>query len=314
MTNPLLGRHILDSISLEKSDLDYLIRYTHKLEEAYLKTKHLDLLKNKILASLFFEASTRTRLSFETAMTRLGGQIITVEQAMMSSVSKGESLEDTAETISRFADIIAVRHPQAGSAKTFAKHSVVPIMNCGDGSNEHPTQALLDLFTIDKEKQLNTCQSPLKIGFIGDLKHGRTVHSLATLLRLYNAQMVFISRSNLKVPESVKTTLKESKYRFDEVEDLYDVIGDLDILYVTRIQRERFECEKTYNEAIGNYLINQNVLNKSKADLRILHPLPRVNEIDPAIDKDPRVCFFKQVENGVLVRMALLSLVLGETL
>jgi aspartate carbamoyltransferase catalytic subunit len=312
--NPLLGQHILNSVSFTKDTLDFLNSYTRDIEKAYLKEEGLDLLKNRILASLFFEASTRTRLSFETAMIRLGGQIITVEQAMMSSVSKGESLEDTAETVSRFADVIALRHPKAHSADVFSKHSAVPILNCGDGSNEHPTQALLDLFTIDKEKNLNNRKVQLKVGFIGDLKYGRTVHSLANVLKHYDAQMVFISKPNLKVPDSVKSGLKDCKYRFDEVENLFDVIGDLDVLYVTRIQRERFENEEAYNLARMDYLIDQSVLDKSKADLSILHPLPRVDEIDPKIDDDPRICFFKQVENGVFLRMALLSLVLGKTL
>ncbi|RAP38248.1 aspartate carbamoyltransferase [Candidatus Marinamargulisbacteria bacterium SCGC AAA071-K20] len=314
MDNPFLGQDIINSVSFSKDVLDFLNTYTQKIEKAYQKEQGLDLLKNRILASLFFEPSTRTRLSFETAMIRMGGQIITVEQPMMSSISKGESLEDTAETVSRFADIIALRHPMAHSSELFAKHSAAPVMNCGDGSNEHPTQALLDLYTINKEKNLNSRDTPLKVGFIGDLKYGRTVHSLSKVLRHYNSQMVFISKPNLKVPESVKSCLKDCKYRFDEVENLFDVIGDLDVLYVTRIQKERFENEDAYNLARNDYLIDQSVLDKSKSDLSILHPLPRVDEIDPRIDEDPRVCFFKQVENGVFLRMALLSLVLGKTL
>ena len=307
MDNPLLGQDILNSISFSKDTLDFLNSYTQDIEKAYQQEQGLDLLKNRILASLFFEPSTRTRLSFESAMIRMGGQIITVEHPMMSSSSKGESLEDTAETVSCFADVIALRHPQAHSAKLFSDHSSVPVLNCGDGSNEHPTQALLDLYTIDKEKNLNDRSTPLKVGFIGDLKYGRTVHSLSRILRHYNSQMVFISKSNLRVPDSVKSCL-------NEIDDLFSVIGDLDVLYVTRVQKERFKNEKDYYLACHNYLIDQNVLDKSQSHLSILHPLPRVNEIDPKIDNDPRVCFFKQVKNGVFLRMALLSLVLGKTL
>jgi aspartate carbamoyltransferase catalytic subunit len=266
--------------------------------------------RKKILATLFYEPSTRTRLSFESAMIKLGGEVISTENASsFSSVAKGESLIDTIRTISFYADIIVLRHYQEGSSKIAAKVSKVPIINAGDGTGQHPTQALLDLYTIKKE--LGRIDN-LKVGLVGDLLYGRTVHSLVYLLSQQKGiKFYFISPEKIKMPRNIINYLKEKKkISFEETTDLKKVAPKVDILYVTRIQKERFRNIEDYNRLRGSYLIDKNILSLMKKEAKILHPLPRVDEISVEVDKDPRAIYFKQVNNGLYLRMALLKMIL----
>ncbi len=306
----LQNHHITSSQSFTKHDLEYILSITSKMESGIHSKTNSKLLDGYILATLFFEPSTRTRLSFEAAMMRLGGNVITVEQAMACSSAKGESLEDTGHVVSQYADVIVTRHPESGSADRIASKSIVPVINAGDGPNEHPTQALLDLYTIFSEKKK---LDNLKIGFLGDLKFGRTVHSLVHLLRFYSINFTFISHPTIAIPQHISNILKEYGCQVTETEDLESAIKDLDVLYVTRIQKERFSKDDNYDDLKDKYQLTQSLLNTSKADLTVLHPLPRVNEISPAIDDDPKARYFKQAENGVYMRMALLAAVLGKS-
>lgn len=268
-------------------------------------------LRGKILASLFYEPSTRTRFSFEAAMQRLGGNVIATEAAsQFSSVTKGETLEDTIKTINSYADVIVLRHPTEGSSQRAADVSSVPIINAGDGPGEHPTQALLDLYTIWKEKGgINN----LSIAFVGDLLYGRTVHSLLNVLPVYdNVKFSFVSPPPLRLPDKYKEQLTEKGISFQELTDLQEVLPEADVLYVTRIQKERFPNEEEYEKVKDSYIIDPGVLEKMKPHATIMHPLPRVNEISPAVDTDKRAAYFRQVKNGLYVRMALLELLLKD--
>ncbi|MEK9656751.1 MAG: aspartate carbamoyltransferase [bacterium] len=263
-------------------------------------------LKGKILASLFFEPSTRTRFSFESAMYRLGGHVISLEQGSSSSIKKGESLSDMGKIISAYADIAVVRHHQPGSVTQFAKESTIPIINAGDGNNEHPTQSLVDIFTIYKEKErINN----LTIGIMGDLKHSRTVHSLITLLQRYSNTFHFISHEDLRLPESIKTTLKAHNCSFHEHQSPENILHTLDILYVTRIQKERFSESEQHSNHKHTYILKKEDF-KDAENTTIMHPLPRVNEIEPSVDTLSNAKYFKQAEYGLYVRMALLELML----
>ena len=267
--------------------------------------------RGKKLATLFFEPSTRTRLSFEAAMYELGGNVLSVTGAGTSSAAKGESVADTAKTVSCYADIIAMRHPKEGAALVAANNASVPVINAGDGGHCHPTQTLADLLTIRREKGR---MGNLTVGVCGDLKFGRTVHSLiAAMSRYENLRFVLISPEELKVPSYVKNEcLKQKNIPYTQTTDLESVIGDLDILYMTRVQRERFFNEEDYLRLKDSYILTPEKLKKGRPDLCVMHPLPRVNEISVAVDDDPRACYFKQVLNGKYMRMALILMLLKE--
>ena len=271
---------------------------------------YADACRRKKLATLFFEPSTRTRLSFEAAMYELGGNVLSVTGAGTSSAAKGESVADTAKTVSCYADIIAMRHPKEGAALVAAKAASVPVINAGDGGHCHPTQTLADLLTIRREKGR---MGDMTIGLCGDLKFGRTVHSLINAMSRYEGlNFVLISPEELKVPSYVKNdALKKKGIPYTQTTDLMQVIGDLDILYMTRVQRERFFNEEDYLRLRDSYILTPEKLKKARADLSVMHPLPRVNEISVAVDDDPRACYFKQVLNGKYMRMALILMLLG---
>ena len=255
------------------------------------------------MASLFFEPSTRTRLSFETAMIRLGGSVIGISESKTASIAKGESLTDTIRTVENYCDVIVIRHPLEGSARLAAEVAEVPVINAGDGSNQHPTQTLLDLYTIKREKgKIDGCN----VGFLGDLKHARTIHSLIYALNFYNVKFYFISPELLRLPEGIKSEIKNE---YEEYEKLEEVINELDVLYVTRIQKERFIDEEEYEKVAGSYRIDTKILGKAKEDLIIMHPLPRVDEISYDVDSTKHAVYFKQVYYGIPVRMAILYLV-----
>ena len=295
-------RNLIDITDLSTCEIDNLIEVAEDIKSN--KEKYLDKCKGKQLATLFFEPSTRTRLSFESAMLSLGGSVLGFSSASSSSTSKGESIADTIRTVGSYVDIISMRHPQEGAATIAANVSKVPIINAGDGSNRHPTQNLTDLMTIksEKGKLSNFC-----IGMCGDLKYGRTVHSLvAALSRYENIKYMFISPKELKMPEEVLSILKEKNIEYQEVESLEENISKLDILYMTRVQQERFEDKLEYERLKDVYILNKEKLKNAKSDLTILHPLPRVNEISEDVDMDKRACYFKQVENGKYIRMALI--------
>ncbi|MFA4646455.1 aspartate carbamoyltransferase [Pyrococcus kukulkanii] len=302
------GRDVISIRDFSKEDIEFVLSTAERLEKELKEKGHLEYAKGKILATLFFEPSTRTRLSFESAMHRLGGSVIGFAEASTSSVKKGESLRDTIKTVEQYSDVIVIRHPKEGAARLAAEVAEIPVINAGDGSNQHPTQTLLDLYTIKKEFGKI---DGLKIGLLGDLKYGRTVHSLAEALAFYDVELYLISPEMLRMPKHIVEELKEKGVKVYETLDLEAVIGELDVLYVTRIQRERFPDEQEYLKVKGSYQVNCKVLEKAKEDLRIMHPLPRVDEIHPEVDKTKHAIYFRQVFNGVPVRMALLGLVLG---
>ena len=274
------------------------------------RTRYQDVCRHKILATLFFEPSTRTRLSFESAMLSLGGNVLGFSSASNTSASKGESVSDTISVVSSYCDIIAMRHPKEGAPLVATRRSKVPLINAGDGGHNHPTQTLTDLLTIYREKgRLDN----LTIGFCGDLKFGRTIHSLTKAMSRYkNIKFVFIAPPELKIPEYLKHDLLDAKnLDYKEVETIEEVIEDLDILYMTRVQKERFFNEQDYIRLKDTYILDLKKLEKSKSDLIVMHPLPRVNEITTEVDDDPRAKYFDQVQNGRFMRMALILKMLG---
>ena len=295
-------RSLIDILELSTSELEELIAVAEDIIANPQKYAHK--CDGKKLATLFFEPSTRTRLSFEAAMYELGGNVLGFSEANSSSASKGESVADTAKTVSCYADIIAMRHPKEGAPLVASMNATIPVINAGDGGHNHPTQTLADLLTIHREKgRLDN----LTVGLCGDLKFGRTVHSLiAALTRYTGIKFVLISPNELKLPEYVKESLNNSGIEFSETTDLEAAMPELDILYMTRVQRERFFNEEEYLRLKDSYILTPEKLTNAKADLSILHPLPRVNEISVAIDNDPRACYFKQVLNGKFMRMALI--------
>jgi len=305
----LKGKDILHGNQFTKKDIDSIIQNAAQFEKELKKKDSLSLLKGKVLATLFFEPSTRTRLSFETAMQRLGGSVISMASAESSSAAKGETVADTARTVSQYADAIVIRHPRIGSAKEAADAADVPVINAGDGAGQHPTQALLDVYTIYKE--LGSLKK-LSVSMVGDLKNGRTVHALVELLALFGAKLYFVSPSLLKMPEEITLRLKEKGIEIIETEDLLEAAFGSDLLYVTRIQKERFTDPAEYERVKGSYVVDQKFLDSVKKKLTIMHPLPRVDEINPEIDTYPGAAYFRQVRNGVFVRMALLAMVLGK--
>ena len=295
-------RSLIDILELSTTELEELIATAEDIIEN--PAKYAQKCAGKKLATLFFEPSTRTRLSFEAAMYELGGNVLGFSEAQSSSAAKGESISDTAKTVSCYADIIAMRHPKEGAPLVAAMNASVPVINAGDGGHNHPTQTLADLLTIHREKGR---LSDLTVGLCGDLKFGRTVHSLIAALKRYNnIKFVFISPNELKIPDYVKESLAKEGIAFSETTDLEAVMPELDILYMTRVQRERFFNEEDYLRLKDSYILTPEKLTFAKKDLSILHPLPRVNEISVAIDNDPRACYFKQVLNGKFMRMALI--------
>ncbi|MCD6456877.1 MAG: aspartate carbamoyltransferase [Methanophagales archaeon] len=306
-------RHLISTREFSKEEIDYILSRAEELE-VYArgngkegKGRKSDLLKGKILANLFYEPSTRTRFSFETAMKRLGGEVINLSSIEASSVAKGENLADTIRTVSGYCDVIALRHPREGASRMAASFSSVPIINAGDGAGQHPTQTLLDLYTIKREGLIDD----LRIALIGDLKYGRTVHSLAYALSLYHAKLFFVSPEALKMPEEIKLDLKEAGAEIFESTEIKDVIKEVNVLYVTRIQKERFPDPAEYSKVAGTYRINTDLI-KENEDVVIMHPLPKVDEIDAAVDGTKNARYFLQTFYGVPVRMAVLSILLGE--
>ena len=289
-----------------RDEIDIILTKAKEFEPA-ARGKKSTLLSGKLLATLFYEPSTRTRLSFETAMKRLGGEVIDLGALEASSVAKGETLADTVRVIGNYADAIVLRHPREGSARMAAEYSNVPIINAGDGAGHHPTQTLLDLYTIMRESSL----SNLKIALVGDLKYGRTVHSLAYALSLYHADMTLVSPAQLTMPEVIKKDLKKQGASISETANIEDVVGDIDVLYVTRIQKERFPDPAEYQKMAGSYRVTGELLKKARDNLIIMHPLPRVDEIDPAVDGTKYARYFQQSFYGVPVRMALLAMAMG---
>lgn len=299
-------KHLTSAAQITRADADVLLSLSAKMEKVVEQGGN-DLLKGKILAALFYEPSTRTRLSFETAMLRLGGQVITADGFQFSSLYKGESIEDTMMMVGGYADIIAMRHPEAGSADKAITTSPVPFINAGDGPNQHPTQALLDLYTIQKE-----CGKVegVHVAMVGDLKNGRTVHSLTTLLTLFpGVTFTFVAPDQLKMPEKVTADLTKKGFDFAESSDMQDAV-DADVLYMTRVQKERFENQEEYDVLKDAFILNASHL-KGKNTV-VMHPLPRVNEIVTDVDALPNAAYFRQAENGVPVRMALLAELLGK--
>ncbi len=295
-------RSLIDILDLNTDEISQLIDKANDIIAN--PAKYSEKCKGKKLATLFFEPSTRTRLSFEAAMYELGGNVLGFSAAQNSSAAKGESVADTAKTTSCYADIIAMRHPKEGAPLVAAMNATVPVINAGDGGHNHPTQTLTDLLTIFREKgRLDN----LTVGFCGDLKFGRTVHSLISALSRYkNIKFVLVSPEELKLPGYVKDVLTANNLDFVQTTDLDSVMPELDILYMTRVQRERFFNEEDYLRLKDSYILYPERLNNAKSDLSIMHPLPRVNEISVAIDEDPRACYFKQVLNGKFIRMALI--------
>lgn len=304
------GRDILSVKQFQRADLDYIFGVAREMEEMVRRVGSFDLLKGKILANLFYEPSTRTSSSFTAAMERLGGSVISINEVRYSSVSKGESLPDTVRTLEAYADVMVLRHPEVGSAELAARYARKPIINAGDGIGEHPTQALLDLFTILEE--LNRIDG-LTITMVGDLKYGRTVHSLARLLTLYDVRLNYVSPEILRMPEHIMDEVRaNSNITQSEYSTLAPVLAESDVLYVTRVQKERFEDESAYASVKDSFVISAETMQQAKEEMIVMHPLPRVGEITMEVDDDPRAAYFRQMEYGLFVRMALLAMVLGK--
>ncbi|MGA7669235.1 MAG: aspartate carbamoyltransferase [Nitrolancea sp.] len=303
-------RNVLEVRQFDRAQLDLLFTRADEMR-IIADAGGSNRLSGKILATLFFEPSTRTRLSFESAMTRLGGSVLTAENAIeTSSWAKGETIEDTARIVESYADAIVMRHPLAGFPTRASEVIDIPVINAGDGAREHPTQALLDLYTIGHE--LGHIDN-LRIAMVGDLKYGRAPRSLALLLtQATGIDLVFISPPNVRMGEDVTSELSEKGIGFEEETDLLSVLPDVDVVYQTRIQHERFDSEADYEEARGKYVIDSSAMDVLNPKAIVMHPLPRVDEIDPAVDSDPRAAYFRQARNGVYVRMAILDWLLSE--
>ena len=306
---PWYGKSIISVKQFDQADLKYIFEVAHEMREMVGRVGTFDLLKGKILTNLFYEPSTRTASSFTAAMERLGGSVIPINEVKYSSVAKGESLPDTIRSLECYSDVIVLRHPEIGASKLAAQYARKPIINAGDGIGEHPTQALLDLFTIIEEKGK---VDGFTVTMLGDLKNGRTVHSLSRLLSLYDVKLKFVSPEILKLPKEIITELEDKGIPYQELTLLEKVIPETDVLYVTRVQKERFEDPDEYEKVKGTYIISQQTLAKAKSDMVLMHPLPRVGEISMDLDDDPRAAYFRQMEYGMYVRMALLAMVLGK--
>lgn len=306
---PFYGKDILSVKQFSRSDLDYIFGVAHEMREMVQRVGTFDLLKGKILANLFYEPSTRTSSSFTSAMERLGGSVIPINEVRYSSVAKGESLPDTVRTLECYADVIVLRHPEVGASAEAARYARKPIINAGDGIGEHPTQALLDLFTIVEE--LGQVDG-LTVTMLGDLKYGRTVHSLARLLSLYQVRLNYVSPEILRMPPEIVEELRQAGVPQAEYYALDPVLPETDVLYVTRVQKERFENLDEYESVKGAFIITAETMKQAKECMIVMHPLPRVGEIAMEVDEDPRAAYFRQMEYGLYVRMALLALVLGK--
>jgi aspartate carbamoyltransferase len=309
MHNGFYGQDILSVSQFDKAKLAYIFRVAHEMRVLVERFGSADLLHGKILTNLFYEPSTRTSSSFLAAMLRLGGQVIPINNVQYSSVTKGESLPDTIRTLESYSDVIVLRHPEVGAAATAARYAAKPVINAGDGVGEHPTQALLDLFSILED--LGQVDG-LRVAMVGDLKYGRTVHSLTKLLVNYDVEFVFVSPDILAMPEDVLDVVREAGHRFSITDDVHAVIGDVDVLYVTRVQKERFTDLAQYDRVRDQYVVDEALMAKAKQKMIVMHPLPRVNEISYGVDDDPRAAYFRQMRNGMYIRMALLAAVLGK--
>lgn len=310
LDNGFYGQDVISVSQFTRENLEHIFTVAEEMRAIVNRVGSTDLLKGHVLACLFYEPSTRTSSSFIAAMSRLGGTVIPITQGVQfSSVSKGESLPDTIRTLESYADVIVIRHPKMGSAQIAAQYARKPIINGGDGVGEHPTQALLDLFTIKEE--LDRIDG-VNIGMVGDLRYGRTVHSLARLLCLYGVEFNFVSPEILRLPLDVMNEVRKHGLPVTETYDVADIISDVDVLYVTRVQKERFSDLAQYEEVKDLYVITPELMDQAKKDMIVMHPLPRVGEISYAVDSDPRAAYFRQMENGMYIRMALLATVLGK--
>lgn len=307
--NGLFGQDILSVKQFNRDLLQYVCDVADEMRNMVNRFGKVNLLDGKILGCVFYEPSTRTSSSFQAAMLRLGGRVIPINEVTYSSVTKGESLPDTIRTLECYCDVIVLRHPEAGSAATAARYARKPIINAGDGVGEHPTQALLDFLTVRRELgQLDG----LKVAMVGDLKYGRTVHSLTRLMSMYDTTFYFVSPDNLKLPAELLDEVKAHGLPHRETPDVNDVIREADVLYVTRVQRERFSDQAEYEAVKDFYVIDPELMAKAKERMVLMHPLPRVGEISYQVDDDPRAAYFRQMENGLHTRMALLAAVLGK--
>lgn len=304
----LEGVDILRADQFTRSQLDAILQRTRRYEEALRAGEVLESMRGKILATLFFEPSTRTRLSFETAMLRLGGQVVSVAEGGTTSAAKGETLHDTIRTVEGYADVIVLRHPEVGSAEVAAQATERPVINAGDGAGQHPTQALLDLYTIFKERGR---VDGLHIAMVGDLKHGRTVHSLAQVLARYDVEITLVAPDALRMPVEVAQGMKSAGRSVKETEDLGAALRSCDVIYMTRVQKERFTDRAEYERLKGSFVLTRELLEAAGRDITVMHPLPRVDEIARDVDVLPGAAYFRQAANGVPVRMALLAMVAG---
>jgi len=306
---PFYGQDVISVSQFSITDLEYIFGVAKEMRAMVERVGSFDLLKGKILANLFYEPSTRTSSSFLSAMERLGGSVIPINEVTYSSVAKGESLPDTIRTLECYADVIVIRHPEVGSAELAAKFSRKPVINAGDGIGEHPTQALLDLFTIKEE--LGRVDG-LTVTMLGDLKYGRTVHSLSRLLSNFVVRLNYVSPEILRMPAELVEELKAKGVSQKEFDVLEPVLAETDVLYVTRVQKERFDNQDEYEKVKGAFVITPEMMDQAKEEMIIMHPLPRVGEISMDLDDDPRAAYFRQMEYGLYVRMALLAMVLGK--
>jgi aspartate carbamoyltransferase len=311
-----MGRDIVSIDQFTVNDVEMVMDEAAHMALMVQMEGRSHLLADKLIANLFYEPSTRTFLSFEAASKRLGASTVAVQGVEYSSMAKGENLQDTIRTVERYADIIDIRHSQMGAAATAASFAQVPIINGGDGQGEHPTQALLDFFTI-KEEAVRPPEDGLRVTMVGDLKHGRTVHSLSRLLAMYGARLNYVSPDELKMPYEIKNELNARGIQQNEYTDLEAVLSETDVLYVTRVQKERFPIEQQgeyYQNLKNRYVIDTETMTKALPTTILMHPLPRLDEISPEVDTDPRARYFDQVENGMYVRMALLAMVMGRSI
>ncbi|MDD3825847.1 MAG: aspartate carbamoyltransferase [Anaerolineae bacterium] len=309
LTSGFYGQDIISVRQFTRENLEYIFAVADEMRAVVKRVGSTDLLKGHVLACVFYEPSTRTSSSFIAAMSRLGGSVIPINEVRFSSVTKGESLPDTIRTLESYADVIVLRHPEVGASQVAAEYARKPIINAGDGVGEHPTQALLDLYTIHSE--LGNLDG-LHVAMVGDLRYGRTVHSLARLLCLYDTRMTFVSPEILRLPLDVLNDIRSCGHQVDESYNVQDAISDIDVLYVTRVQRERFADQAQYEAVKDYYVITPELMADAKERMIVMHPLPRVNEISYALDNDPRAAYFRQMENGMYIRMALLAAVLGK--
>ena len=305
----LKGKDILHGGQFSRAELEHILHVAADMQQELEHAPGLELLKGYVMGALFFEPSTRTRLSFETAMHRLGGSVVGFASAGSSSAAKGESLADTIRTVDQYVDVIAMRHPRIGSANEAAEVAQAPVINGGDGAGQHPTQALLDLFTIQTERGRVDGNT---IVLCGDLKYGRTVHAGVELYKQYDCRLIFVAPDQLGMPAELTARLREQGVEIEETTDLQDALAQADVLYMTRIQKERFEDVAEYEKLKGSYILTREMVERIRPNATIMHPLPRVDEIAPDVDELPNAAYFRQARSGVYIRMALIALVLGK--